>query len=320
MSFLSNLFGPPDVNQLNAKGDVKVLMNALDYKKDRFIRINAARALGEKKDPKAVEPLIAALQDSDEDVRSKSAWALGKIGDARAVDPLISRLTDYSYNVRVSAIYALGEIGDAKAVDPLISRLNDSTDKVIASVLGRFKDPRAVQPLIKRLADPHSDFKDPDWDFTTSAAWALGKIGDTRAVKPLFILKGHDWKKVRDAATDALKNFDLSKCKFDCSICTYDIESLTPEYTAAIETYKVTDPTKAAKMAGDLASPDWEEVWKGTICLKCKYTYCENCIKIGPGKCHNCGSELYVLNESSLQGSPYTKRFMKGKTIQRVNG
>jgi HEAT repeat protein len=41
-----------------------------------------------------VEPLIAALKDENSDVRQAAAKALGKIGDPRAVEPLIAALSD----------------------------------------------------------------------------------------------------------------------------------------------------------------------------------------------------------------------------------
>ena len=44
--------------------------------------------LGDIGNPKAVEPLINALQDPGANVRHGAADALGKIGDLRAVIPL----------------------------------------------------------------------------------------------------------------------------------------------------------------------------------------------------------------------------------------
>jgi len=286
MSFLSELFGKPKVYQLP----------------DKNVRISGIRALAEIKDVRAIESLIGALKDPDKDVRSSAMWALINMKDARAVEPLIGALKDPDSEVHDSAIFALGSLKDARAVEPLISALN------------RFSG-----------------------NARSHAAWALGEIGDPRAIEPLItVLKDCHDQRMQDAVTEALKNLQMPKTKeaylkknqdgfsgkiqINCSRCGNEIGSLTPDYIAAMEKYKVTDPTYAAKMAEDLASPDWEEDWKGTICLKCKHTYCENCIKFGPGKCPNCGSELHALNESSLQGSPYTKRFRKGKTIQRVNG
>ena len=39
------LFGPPDVEKLKTRGDVKGLVKALDYKKDSKLRRDAAAAL-----------------------------------------------------------------------------------------------------------------------------------------------------------------------------------------------------------------------------------------------------------------------------------
>ncbi|MGB9872500.1 MAG: HEAT repeat domain-containing protein, partial [Anaerolineae bacterium] len=74
------LFGPPNIEKMKARGDVKGLIKALGYEKDWEIRRDAARALGELKDARAVEPLIAALKDKDSDVREAAAEALDRLG------------------------------------------------------------------------------------------------------------------------------------------------------------------------------------------------------------------------------------------------
>ncbi len=51
-------------------------------------RRNAASALGDLGDNRAIEPLIMSLSQDDEYVTVNSAWALGKLGDLRAIDPL----------------------------------------------------------------------------------------------------------------------------------------------------------------------------------------------------------------------------------------
>ena len=69
------------VNQI-----VKRLIEALKDK-DRDVRRDAANALGEIKDARAVEPLIKALKDEDNYVREQAAAALGKIRGKREVKP-----------------------------------------------------------------------------------------------------------------------------------------------------------------------------------------------------------------------------------------
>jgi hypothetical protein len=77
---------------------------------DRDVRRVAAGALGELKDPRAVEPLISALKDENRDVRRVAAGALGELKDPRAVEPLISVLKDENGSVRRAAAASLLEI------------------------------------------------------------------------------------------------------------------------------------------------------------------------------------------------------------------
>lgn len=56
-----------------------------------FLR-NVAVALGNSGDPKAVPPLIAALDHEEPLVRAHAAWALGALEDSRARSPLAARL------------------------------------------------------------------------------------------------------------------------------------------------------------------------------------------------------------------------------------
>jgi energy-coupling factor transporter ATP-binding protein EcfA2 len=118
----------------------------------------------------AVEPLISALSDPDENVRSGAVKALGKIGDPYAVELLIPMLSDTDPIVLWLTVLALGEIGDAKAVEALIATLNNPDELV------RF-----------------------------SAAYALGKIGDARALPELELLAREDpSSRVADAAREAI--------------------------------------------------------------------------------------------------------------------
>jgi len=104
MSFLDGLFGPPNVEKLKDKGDVDGLIKALHYEKDYNVCICAAGALGKIGDKRAVEPLIAALEDNDRKVRWNAAAILGNIGDKRAVEPLIAALNDSNTIIMVSVI------------------------------------------------------------------------------------------------------------------------------------------------------------------------------------------------------------------------
>jgi HEAT repeat protein len=150
------LFGPPNIEKLAARRNVKSLIKALNYEKSVDIRREAARALGKIGEAQAVEPLSAALKDGKYSVREMAAWGLGAIGDARAVEPLITALEDRDEDVRRHVLEALGAIGDSRAVGPLIYalRIRPIRERMqIASVLvGMYRkqmlDPQAKQQIL----------------------------------------------------------------------------------------------------------------------------------------------------------------------------
>lgn len=167
-------------------------------------RWQAAQALGEMEDPRAVEPLREALDDSNQWVRIVAAEALGQISDWRAIETLIYALGDSSIWVRRASVVALGQIGDPQAISPLIERLLHPPDNewpeelhdVIAKALGAIGG-TAIQVLIDTL-------EDPDVWVSSAAARALGQIGDPQAIVPLTDLVKQENKWVRSAATQAL--------------------------------------------------------------------------------------------------------------------
>lgn len=119
----------------------------------------------------AVEALLVALKDENNDVRWSAATALAQVGDVRAVESLLVALKDNDDAVRRMAAIALGQIRDISAVDPLIVALKDNIG-----------------------------------DVRVAAANALGQIGDTRAIEPLKVALGDVFSKVQSAADRALKN------------------------------------------------------------------------------------------------------------------
>ena len=132
--------------------------------------------------PRAVPPLISALNGPDGSIRWLAAAVLGHIGDARAIQPLILATKDPDDVVAGAAVSALGEIGDRSAVGCLVASLKDTRVPVrylAAQALGRIGDKGAVDPLIEVLHDG-------DISPRAYAAEALGKLGDARVIGPLI--------------------------------------------------------------------------------------------------------------------------------------
>jgi HEAT repeat protein len=215
----------------------KLIAALLDENEYKSIRSAAAYALGDIKDSRAIEPLIATLKDKDEyvrfhatnaldtinpdwrkvkeaklqvskliaalkdenkSVRYAAAEALGFVNDPHAVEPLIAMLDDKNEVVRYAAAEALGKIQDLQAVEPLIAALKDKDVRYAAiRALGEIQDPRAVEPLIAALKDENKSVR-------YAAARTLGSIKDTRSVEPLITALGDKEFDVRFAAENAL--------------------------------------------------------------------------------------------------------------------
>lgn len=178
-----NIFGPPDVEKLKAKNDIKGLIKALQYnKKEDYgeaasIRIDAAKALGELRVEQAIPLLIENLNNSHQGLSEPTFTALEKIGKP-AVPWLISACHS---GITYKTIELLGELRDVQAVEVLITSLThgDEYDRSkAATALGMIGDKRSVPFLINALNQPFRDV-------VNAAAIALGELGDPRAVAPL---------------------------------------------------------------------------------------------------------------------------------------
>jgi len=101
---------------------VETLIEQL-HGEDWTARCDAARLLGQSRDPRAVDALLPDLNDSDWRVRRNAAQALGALRDKRAVEPLIQELKDRTLTVRQRAIVALGRIKDIRALPVLLEIL-----------------------------------------------------------------------------------------------------------------------------------------------------------------------------------------------------
>ena len=187
---------------------------------DPEARRDAAKNLGERKDPRAVEPLIAALKDTELPVQCAAAEALGRIKDRRAVVPLVSLLervdwaacppavehtknalgSDWAHQLAVAraAIQALGEIG-FPAVEALLGIASDGPTPAwcrewAVEVLGKTRDARAIGPLVGLL-------RDKELNVRCAAAEALKRIGMPAVEALIPLLDDHDPQVRRQAVT-----------------------------------------------------------------------------------------------------------------------
>ncbi len=142
---------------------------------------------------------IAALKDHDWAIREEAAVALGEARDSRAVVPLLAMLRDPDRAVRDAAIAALTAIGEP-AVMSLGASLRDgdlTLQEGATSILAKIGDHRVFDDLVNVLGSA-------DWIVRSHAAQALGRIGDPRGVDSLIPLLQDKVKAVREDAARAL--------------------------------------------------------------------------------------------------------------------
>jgi HEAT repeat protein len=169
-------------------------------------KLRTIEKLGDSRDPRVVEPLIAELTNSSGKIRVAAAVALGQIGDTRAIEPLIAAFNDPSNEVRAVVVRALDALGwqpvddthralwaialgrweeavalGTPAIEPLAIALKEggAMRRSAAKALGQIEDERAFQALVSVLYDDNPDV-------ATIAAETLGELRDRRAVPPLM--------------------------------------------------------------------------------------------------------------------------------------
>jgi HEAT repeat protein len=198
------------------KNTIDQLIDALQHEK-WYVRRKILEILGELQDKRVVNSLIEILKtEKNSYVRETCVESIGKIGEKATIPFLISLLKDKDPQVRIEASLALGKMRAVRAVESLCNNLRTKNAGVrwaAVRAIGAIKDAKAaVIPLISLLDEE----KEKESNIRDWAAWALGEIGDTRAVKPLFnAIKMDKSPDVRQEAELALK--EITK-KHQCSM------------------------------------------------------------------------------------------------------
>ena len=120
-------------------------------------RLFAIRALAANQEPRALNAIVAALQDQSAEIRAAAAIQLMHYRDQRTVGPLIALLMDAEEEPRQFAANTLGFIADPQATGPLLGLLESRHWRDRESALYALRDicGEAALPTIRRhLRDP----------------------------------------------------------------------------------------------------------------------------------------------------------------------
>ncbi len=160
----------------------------------------SAQAVGAAADPKTIEALIGALDDSDPQVREQVVVTLGRMRDPRIVPALLPLLKDGNTEVREQAVFALARSRDPRATAAVSTMIDDSSSEVreqVVHLLGQSRNREAVPALLKALKDSSADVRE-------QAAFALGQLRDVSAVDPLLEMLKDSSADVREQTIFAL--------------------------------------------------------------------------------------------------------------------
>jgi hypothetical protein len=123
---------PPNVEKMKASRDIDGLIKALSHQKADYVRIEAAAALVQIGDARAVMPLLAMLKDSNPRAHLQALVVLGFVGarleDAalctRVVNTLIAANYTYEKDMTEQRAMALVRIGKP-SIEPLLPQFEN---------------------------------------------------------------------------------------------------------------------------------------------------------------------------------------------------
>ena len=168
-----------------------------------------------------VDQLIRQLESGDPNERYQAASALGQLGDPKALPALIRALDDNDANVHIAAARAVGKIGDLNAIQNLLDayerrtvRFAEPIFEAIGEILGRTSPDEKNRTVFAGVVDRLIQFVQQDDSFDTivrakAAAEALGKTRDPKAI-PILLerLRKRGSFEMAKAAARALRHFD----------------------------------------------------------------------------------------------------------------
>jgi HEAT repeat protein len=153
-----------------------------------------AKEIVDRHDSSVLPSLVAWLSHEDRHARGNAAFIFGGLGDPRGFQVITDILTD-----RSDRPLGQGEVIASSDGRYRVARQIASDRYYAAHLLGDLRDPRAVSILVPLLKDP---------EVTAIVPWALGQIGDRRAVGPLLDALEDDSPSLRVLSIYALETLN----------------------------------------------------------------------------------------------------------------
>lgn len=190
--------GRADVRALAALGDPDAVQTLLKELDSPGSPLGTIQALGESRQPSAVQPLAAKLKDPRSEVRGAVAEALGSIGTAEAHALLKPLLEDQSMHVRIKAAAALRRLNDPSG-EPVFRELlaaagTSSRSRLVAAEAMAGQPDSAWKALVTGLLEADEP------DVRLAAAGLIAPHDPEAAQRALAALADHQNPSVREEA------------------------------------------------------------------------------------------------------------------------
>ncbi len=186
-------------------------LEALKHSKDSASKLkNTIDKIGNLADKKAIPLLLPCLDHDTDYVRAAAVYALEKIHEYKDLPQLLLRRIagEKSPIVLTAIIESLGELEDQSAI-PVLEKLRDDhqeEDRIkITAIFAIDRLTRGTKSALEQLVEYLIDAKNPNT--RVEAAKALGKLGDSRAIKYLIGALDDEKVFVRKFVIKALVSF-----------------------------------------------------------------------------------------------------------------
>ena len=152
-----------------------------------------------------LDEAVKKFQDDDLPTKLEGITQLGTVDDrAKALGYLLQAANDPEGSVRLKAIDVLGNMKATEAVSSLVQQLfmrdtDKPTKQHVLVALGKIGDPKATRAILDYLARPGDEGMDGN------AIYALGEIGDKRAIPTLEEISTAGDPALRPLATAAIQ-------------------------------------------------------------------------------------------------------------------
>jgi hypothetical protein len=182
---------PPLESPVNTALSTDALVERFKKEKVFWEQFRIAEQIVERRDAGVIPSLIGWLTHEDRHIRGNAAFIVGRLGDPRGFQVIADILSDRSDRPGGQGIPTASGDGRYHVARQI------ATDRYYAvHLLGQLRDPRAVPILASLLKDP---------EVNSTVPWALGQIGDQRAVGPLLDALSDDSPSMRVMAIYALE-------------------------------------------------------------------------------------------------------------------